>query len=119
MTVSQDDPRSAYEQVADDIRRKIATGTLKAGQRLDGNAKMAERYGVAAMTIRHALDILRGEQLIVSQQGRGTFVASDPAVSDLPDESGGMAEELSHIKAALDLINSRLDRLEKQVRDRP
>ncbi|MFI0090118.1 GntR family transcriptional regulator [Streptomyces bobili] len=119
MIVSQDDPRSAYEQVADDIRRKIASGTLRAGQRLDGNAKMAEQYGVAAMTIRHALDILRREQLIVSQQGRGTFVASDPAVPDTSEGHGGMAEELSQIKAALDLINSRLDRLETQVRDRP
>ncbi|WP_432018824.1 GntR family transcriptional regulator [Streptomyces sp. 1222.5] len=118
MTVSQDDPRSAYEQVADDLRKRIASGALKAGQRLDGNAKMAEHYGVAAMTIRHALDILRREQLIVSQQGRGTFVASDPGFADAAEDGGNMAEELGEIKAALDLINSRLDRLEAQVRAR-
>ncbi|MFI1510112.1 GntR family transcriptional regulator [Streptomyces sp. NPDC020597] len=117
--MSQDDPRSAYEQVADDLRRRIASGGLKAGQRLDGNAKMAERYGVAAMTIRHALDVLRREGLIVSQQGRGTFVASDPADSGASVPSGGMTDELGEIKAALDLINSRLDRLEDQVRERP
>lgn len=118
MTVSPDDPRSAYAQVADDLRRKIATGALKAGQRLDGNARLAERYGVAAMTVRHALGVLRDEGLIVSQQGRGTFIASD-----LPDEETSardhqMANELSEIKAALELINSRLDRLEGQVRER-
>ncbi|WP_316775120.1 GntR family transcriptional regulator [Streptomyces sasae] len=118
MTVSPDDPRNAYEQVADDLRRKIASGGLKAGQRLDGNAKMADRYGVAAMTIRHALDILRSEGLIVSQQGRGTFVASDPVTTDSTDDVGTMADELGQIKAALDLINSRLDRLESQVRER-
>ncbi|MEU6062933.1 winged helix-turn-helix domain-containing protein [Streptomyces sp. NPDC047082] len=118
--MSQDDPRSVYEQVADDLRRKIASGALKAGQRLDGNAKMAERYGVAAMTIRHALDILRRERLIVSQQGRGTFVASDPTgIADSTEEVSNMSDELSEIKAALDLINSRLDRLEAQVRERP
>ncbi|MGW0632614.1 GntR family transcriptional regulator [Streptomyces sp. NPDC002758] len=119
MTVSPDDPRNAYEQVADDLRRKIASGALKAGQRLDGNAKMAERYGVAAMTIRHALDILRREGLIVSQQGRGTFVASDPEGPDSAEEPNSMVNELSEIKAALELINSRLDRLEGQVRERP
>ncbi|MET9893603.1 GntR family transcriptional regulator [Streptomyces sp. NPDC006465] len=119
MTVSQDDPRSAYEQVADDLRGRIASGALKAGQRLDGNAKMAERYGVAAMTIRHALDILRREQLIVSQQGRGTFVASDPGIADSAEEASTMADELGEIRAALELINSRLDRLETQVRERP
>ncbi|MER6130750.1 winged helix-turn-helix domain-containing protein [Streptomyces sp. NPDC001815] len=119
MNVSPDDPRSAYEQVADDLRRKIASGALKAGQRLDGNAKMAERYGVAAMTIRHALDILRDERLIVSQQGRGTFVASDPVITDSADGASEMVTELSEIKAALALINSRLDRLEVQARERP
>lgn len=117
--MSQNDPRNAYEQVADDLRRQIASEALKAGQRLDGNAKMAERYGVAAMTIRHALDILRREGLIVSQQGRGTFVASDPVDAGAAGQGGGMADELSEIKAALDLINSRLDRLEDQVRERP
>ncbi|MBG0854623.1 winged helix-turn-helix transcriptional regulator [Streptomyces spinoverrucosus] len=119
MTVSQDDPRSAYEQVADDLRKKIASGVLRAGQKLDGNAKMAEHYGVAAMTIRHALDILRGERLIVSQQGRGTFVASDPVGTDSAERDANMADELSEIKAALELINSRLDRLEDRVHERP
>ncbi|MFD0070215.1 GntR family transcriptional regulator [Streptomyces sp. NPDC059944] len=117
--VSQDDPRSAYEQVADDLRRRIASGVLKPGQRLDGNARMADHYGVAAMTIRHALDILRREQLIVSQQGRGTFVASDPALPESAGEGLNMAGELGEIKAALELINSRLDRLETQVHERP
>ncbi|MFE7772871.1 GntR family transcriptional regulator [Streptomyces sp. NPDC057445] len=118
MTVSPDDPRSAYAQVADDLRRKIATGALKAGQRLDGNAKLAERYGVAAMTVRHALDILRDEGLIVSQQGRGTFVASDAPGEGSSEKDQQLAGELSEIKAALELINSRLDRLEGQVRER-
>ncbi len=71
------------------------------------------------MTIRHALDTLRDERLIVSQQGRGTFVASDPVVTDVSGYDAGMADELGEIKAALDLINSRLDRLETQVRARP
>ncbi|MEU6318222.1 winged helix-turn-helix domain-containing protein [Streptomyces sp. NPDC047009] len=119
MTVSPDDPRSAYVQVADDLRRKIASGALKAGQRLDGNAALAKRYGVAAMTIRHALDVLRDEGLIVSQQGRGTFIARDSGVAGTSEQDAEMADELSEIKAALDLVNSRLDRLEQQVRERP
>lgn len=115
MTVSPDDPRSAYAQVADDLRRSIAVGRLKAGQKLDGNAKLAERYGVAPMTVRHALGILRDEGLIVSQQGRGTFVASDPPGGE-SERDETLVTELAEIKAALNLINSRLDRLEGQAR---
>ncbi|WP_443062656.1 GntR family transcriptional regulator [Streptomyces sp. NBC_00390] len=117
MTVSPDDPRSAYVQIADDLRRKIATGALKAGQRLEGNAKMAEAYGVVSMTVRHALDILRDEGLIVSQQGRGTFVASDPPEGD-SEQDGQLIAELAEIKTALGVINSRLDRLEGQLHER-
>ncbi|MET8274405.1 GntR family transcriptional regulator [Streptomyces sp. NPDC005096] len=118
MTVTPDDPRSAYTQVADDLRRQIANGALMAGQRLDGNAKLAERYGVAAMTVRHALGILRDEGLIVSQQGRGTFVASDPPGGG-NELDGALDTELAEIKAALNLINSRLDRLEGRLGDQP
>ncbi|MEU9015856.1 winged helix-turn-helix domain-containing protein [Streptomyces sp. NPDC048479] len=116
MTVSPDDPRSAYAQVADDLRRKIAAGLLRAGQKLDGNAKLAERYGVAPMTVRHALGVLRDEGLIVSQQGRGTFIASDSPGAD-SERDTQMVSELAEIKAALDLINSRLDRLEGQAHE--
>ncbi|WP_405767087.1 GntR family transcriptional regulator [Actinacidiphila glaucinigra] len=98
---------------------QIAAGALKAGQRLDANAKLAVRYGVATMTVRHALDVLREEGLIVSQQGRGTFVASDPPELDTSEGDTQMTDELSEIKAALELINSRLDRIEGQVRARP
>jgi DNA-binding GntR family transcriptional regulator len=115
VTVKNDDPRSPYAQVADDLRRQIATGRLKAGAKLDSNPKLAEHYGVAVMTIRHALDVLREEGLIVTQQGRGTFV-----VEDAPGEgsdTGTLTTELASIKEALRQINSRLDRLEDAARE--
>ena len=115
--MSPDDPRSAYVQIADDLRRKIATGSLKAGEKLKSNGKLAEEYGVVPMTVRHALGILRDEGLVVSQQGRGTWIASDPPGRGSVEDAR-MADELAEIKAALGVINSRLDRLEGNVRER-
>jgi DNA-binding GntR family transcriptional regulator len=118
VTVRHDTSRSAYLQVADDLRRQIAAGQLKPGDRIETNQKLAERYDVATMTIRSALDVLRGEGLIASQQGRGTFVASD-ATDAAPVEAStqDLLVQLAEIKEALKGVNARLDLLESRVRD--
>ena len=69
-----------YMRVANDIAARIKSGELAPGTRLRSELDLAERYGVAYQTIRHAMKVLRERGLIVSIQGRGTFV-QDP----LPD----------------------------------
>ncbi len=66
--------KHAYQQVADAIATPIATGyyTIK----LRSERDLAEEFGVSYITARHATAILRQRGLIVSIQGRGTFVAS-------------------------------------------
>ena len=64
----------SYMQVADDIARRIDDGeiTLK----LPSERALAEEYQVAYTTVRHAMQILRERELIVTIHGRGTFVAA-------------------------------------------
>jgi GntR family transcriptional regulator len=62
----------AYLQVADDVQRRIKTGEIKA--RLPGERELAEEYGVAYTTVRHAMEVLRERGLIITRHGRGTFV---------------------------------------------
>ncbi len=66
-----------YIRVANDIAARIKSGELAPGTRLRSELDLAERYGVAYQTIRHAMKVLRERGLIVSIQGRGTFV-QDP-----------------------------------------
>lgn len=94
--VSREDPRPSYVQIADDIRRQIVDGDLSPGDRLPPGRTLAERYGVAPMTVQHALDELRKDDLITSSQGRAVFVTGTPKPDDLA---------------------SRLDELTNQVRD--
>ena len=56
------------------LRAAILTRKLEPGERLPSQADLAERYGVARMTIQQSLRILREEKLIVSRQGSGVFV---------------------------------------------
>jgi DNA-binding GntR family transcriptional regulator len=65
-------PEYAYAQVADDIQRRIAEGEISA--KLPSERSLAEEYGVAYTTVRHAMAVLRDREVIVTVHGRGTYV---------------------------------------------
>jgi GntR family transcriptional regulator len=67
--------RRIYEDLADQIR----SGELAPKARLLGESILAEHYGVARMTVRQAIARLVEENLVVRQQGVGTFVSSERA----------------------------------------
>jgi len=71
-----------YQQVALDIRRKIASGEMPVGTQLQPHREMALSYGVSMMTINKALSGLVSEGLLHSRVGRGTFVAQRPAETE-------------------------------------
>lgn len=60
--------------IADDIRNKISTGRIKAGERLPSEAQLASRYAVSTPTLRSALAVLQGEGLVEKIHGKGNFV---------------------------------------------
>jgi DNA-binding GntR family transcriptional regulator len=64
----------SYVQVADDIARRITEGEIT--RKLLAEKAVAEEYGVAYTTVRHAMQVLRERGLIVTIHGRGTFVAA-------------------------------------------
>ncbi len=70
-----------YEQVAEELRRRIVDGTYAAGQRLLPEAEMAAQFGTTRRTLRKALALLADEGLLLRQKGRGTFVAGEPSTS--------------------------------------
>jgi len=74
MGLDTDDQRLPYQQIADTLRAEIRSGNLRPGDRLPTVVALGDRFGVAKMTAEKALKELREEGLIVSWQGRGTFV---------------------------------------------
>jgi GntR family transcriptional regulator len=67
----------AYVQVANDVARRIESGEIT--RKLPAERSLAEEYGCAYTTVRHAMDVLRERGLIVTIHGRGTFVAASLA----------------------------------------
>jgi GntR family transcriptional regulator len=66
--------RPAYRQVADRLRQQIDSGEWSAGHKLPSESELMAQFGVSRVTVRLAIGALRSEGLIVTRQGRGSFV---------------------------------------------
>lgn len=65
--------RTAGELVADEIRRRIWTGDLRSGERLN-QEDLAEALGVSRLPVREALLVLEREGVVQMAPHRGAFV---------------------------------------------
>ena len=68
-----------YLQVASVMRQRINSGRWAEGERISTLEELEEEFGVARVTVRQAIELLRAEDLLQAQQGRGTFVSGRPA----------------------------------------
>jgi len=68
------DARPLAVRIADDIRGRIEVGALAAGEQLPTLDELAEQYGCSLAAVRSALGLLRQQGLVVTRQGRGSFV---------------------------------------------
>ena len=67
-------PEKIYIQIVNYVASHIEDGSWQPGHRLPAERAMADDWGVAYLTIRRAMKELRERGLIVSVQGRGTYV---------------------------------------------
>ncbi|GAA4914666.1 winged helix-turn-helix domain-containing protein [Streptomonospora salina] len=72
-------PDLVYAALADHVVARVAAGDLVPGARLPAERDLAEEYGVAYMTVRRAMQVLRERGVIVTVHGKGTFIAQDAA----------------------------------------
>ncbi|MET8923081.1 GntR family transcriptional regulator [Streptomyces sp. NPDC004623] len=63
-----------HDDIADDLRHQITTGSIKPGERLLSEAGLAARYRVSTVTLRRALAVLQGEGLVEKIHGKGNYV---------------------------------------------
>ncbi|MFE7029404.1 winged helix-turn-helix domain-containing protein [Streptomyces sp. NPDC057621] len=54
----------SHREVADELRSRIVSGELRAGERMPTQARLADEFGVERGTVRQALRILQSENLL-------------------------------------------------------
>lgn len=97
LEIDRADPTELYDQVAAEIRRAIADGEARPGERLPPARDLASVLKVNTNTVLRALRLLREEGLLEFRRGRGITVAGTP-------ESGAV---IAHVRELLAFARSR------------
>ncbi len=99
LLISQADRRPMYLQITEQIRRRIATGDWPPGHELPSIRALAADTQVSVITVKRAYSDLEREGVIVTRQGKGTFVAerADLSTQLRQNELG------AHLSAAVDV----------------
>ena len=77
LTISQADGRPMYLQIIEQVRRRIAVGDWLPGQEIPSIRALAAATRVSVITIKRAYHDLERDGVLVTRQGRGTFVADN------------------------------------------
>ena len=91
-----------YVQVANDIKQKIISGELKAGDKIPSNRELSLIYKINPNTVQRVYRELEQENLCFAKRGIGMFITEDEAIcKKLKEESIEklIAELISKIKA--------------------
>jgi len=95
-----------YETVLDELKRRIADGGLRPGERLPSVQELSREFHVGVSSIREALRVLAATGIVRIEQGRGVFVsAHPPPVDELRDRfTITEAASLAHLIEARRII---------------
>ena len=85
--IDRSDPMLLHDQVAAQIRRAIADGEARPGERLPPARDFAAVMGVNTNTVLRALRLLRDEGLLEFRRGRGVTVAGTPERTAVLDQA--------------------------------
>ena len=107
--LSNVDGTPIYEQIVRQIKAKIVGGELKPGEALPSMRLLAKELRISVITTKRAYEELEHEGFLITQTGRGSFVAP-VGVELLREEQLRAVEE--HLTSAVRA--ARLGNLEKE-----
>lgn len=79
---------SLYEQLKLLIKNDIINKVYKPGQKMPSEIELGSHYGVSRITVRRAIKELVNEGILISRQGKGTFVKYSKIRSQILDLGG-------------------------------
>jgi GntR family transcriptional regulator len=116
LTLSQSDKRPMYLQIMEQIRQRIAVGDWKEGQTIPSIRHLAADTAVSVITVKRAYLELEREGTIVTQQGRGSYVASTPGLGARLQEQE-LQQYLENAMRVAAQLGIRPKDLEKRLRE--
>ena len=82
MRINIDVSMPIYQQIIDEIKRAVARGDLKPGDKLPSHRDMAKEIQVNPNTVQRAYREMEQEKLVATLRGQGTFISDDSMLID-------------------------------------
>lgn len=114
--ISQSDKRPMYLQIMEQIKQRIAVGDWKEGQSIPSIRQLAVDFQVSVITVKRAYLELEREGVIVTQQGKGSFVASKPGLG-MQLHHQELEQHLAQAARIASLLGMRPRELEERLRE--
>lgn len=110
IAISPNSPVSYYQQLYSILRKEIASGAWKPGERMPSEAELITTFGVSRITVRQAFELLVNEGLVYRRRGSGTFVTI-PTIEHGLNRILSFTEDMQRrgLHAETQLIASRLE----------
>lgn len=118
-----------YQQIANDLRSKIASGSLTPGDRLPSTRQMMETYKASNNVVRNAITVLKNEGLLAGSPGLAVEVIATPeavaeeraSLAEVKQEGAELREALRELREQVEQsqpadVSSRIDELEANLR---
>ena len=86
MSVNRNSHIPLYQQIANDLQRKIENNTFEPGQKLPSEHELTEEYQVSRLTVRKSIKLLLENDLIIIQQGKGMYVKFPTIQTDIMND---------------------------------
>ena len=90
--IDEDDPRPIYQQIVDEVRRGLVTGSIAPEDPLPSVRQLAGDLKVNPNTVQQAYRELERDGVVYVKRGQGTFIA---------EIRGGTARERSTLASSL------------------
>jgi GntR family transcriptional regulator len=81
IVISQSDSRPMYLQIMEQVKQRVAVGEWAPGDEIPSIRQLAMALRVSVITIKRAYLELEREGVILTQHGKGSFVAPNPRLS--------------------------------------
>jgi GntR family transcriptional regulator len=118
--ISQSDKRPMYLQIMEQIKQRIAVGDWTEGESIPSIRQLAVDLQVSVITVKRAYLELEREGIIVTQQGKGSRVASIPGLGARlrEQELDQHLEQAARIAALMGLRPRELEHRLREAGDR-
>jgi len=114
--ISQTDKRPIYLQIMEQIKQRVAVGDWTEGQVIPSIRQLAVDLQVSVITVKRAYLELEREGVIVTQQGKGSRVASKPGLGMRLQEQE-LEKHLEQAVRLADLLGIRPKDLQARLRE--